>query len=181
MVDQHRRPGDRRAGEGQALAASSFADVYAEHRDRILRLAYLLCGDRHLAEDLAADAFANTWKRWERGEVDDVGAYLRRAVVNQRNSWWRRRSMHRDRVEDRRTGDARGERTHEERTADRDALWQALQRLPQRERQVLVLRYWEELSIAEIAAALDVSEGTVKSQLSRGTARLRDHHQGVVR
>ncbi len=156
--------------------ATSFADVYAQHRDRAVRLAYLLCGDPELAQDLAAEAFAKTWRQYDRdaGRIDDVGAYLRRAVVNQRNSWWRRTSMHRDRVERRVTGDARGGLEPDDQIVQHDELWSALSKLSERQRQVLVLRYWEDLSVEQTANALGISSGTVKSLTSRATTRLRD-------
>lgn len=157
-----------------APATGSFADVYAAHRDDVVRLAFLLCGDRHLAEDLAAEAFARTWRQWERGRVDDVGPYVRRAVVNLRNSWWRRTSLHRNRVTDRASGDRRAEQPATDAVADRDQLAQALQRLSQRQRQVLVLRYFADLSVEDTAAELGISPGTVKSMGARGLERLRE-------
>ena len=152
------------------------AAAYATHHHRVLRLAYLLSGDRHVAEDLAADVFARLWARGC-DDVDDVGAYLRRAAVNAANSRWRRLATQR-------TGLARWCSRETVVVADpssaiaddlarSDALWQALAALPPRQRTVLVLRYYEDLSEAEIAETLGVGRGTVKSSAARGLARLR--------
>lgn len=151
----------------------SFAAAYNRHHRQMVRLAYLLVGDAGQAEDIVADAFARVWPRWERGEVRDLGPYLRRAVVNHANSRLRRRYLER-RVAARRSGDDRGVRLVDDDAADRDEIWAALARLPQGQRSAVVLRYFEDLSEAETAAVLDVSVGTVKSQVSRGLRRLRE-------
>lgn len=149
----------------------SFATVFNIHHRQAVRLAYLLTSDPHQAEDVAAEAFAKVYVRWQKGEVRDVGAYLRRAVANEANSKLRRRYVER-RGSERRTGDDRGVRTTDEGAADRDEVWQAIQRLPDRQRQAVVLRYYEDLSEAGTAEILGCSVGTVKSQVSRGLARL---------
>lgn len=151
----------------------SFAEVFNEHHRRAVRLAYLLTSDHHQAEDVVAEAMAKVWVQWQRGRVDDVGAYLRRAVANQANSKLRRRYLER-REASRRTGDDRGVRMVDEQAAEHDAVWQAVQQLPDRQRQVVVLRYYEDLSEADTAQVLGVSVGTVKSSMSRGMARLHD-------
>ncbi len=148
-----------------------FAGVYAANRERAVRLAWLLTSDVDQAEDVVADAFAKVWRRWQRGGIEDPAAYVRRAVVNEANSKLRRR--YRERAEDRRQrGDDRGIRLHDEQAADRDAVWQALQRLPERQRAAVVLRYYEDLSEAQAADVLGVAVGTVKSLTSRGLQRL---------
>jgi RNA polymerase sigma factor (sigma-70 family) len=114
---------------------------------------------------------AKVYVKWRQGRVDDVGPYLRRAVANQANSRLRRRYLER-REASRRTGDDRGVRMVDDQAADRDAVWQAIQQLPDRQRQVVVLRYYEDLSEADTADVLGISAGTVKSSLSRGLARL---------
>ncbi|MPZ89170.1 MAG: hypothetical protein GEU81_14105, partial [Nitriliruptorales bacterium] len=91
---------------------SDFADVYAAHHAEALRLAYLLCGDAHRAEDAVADAFVKVWRRWERGGIDSPRAYVRRAVVNEVNSRFRRLRLER-REAQRRTGDDRGTQRHD--------------------------------------------------------------------
>jgi RNA polymerase sigma-70 factor (sigma-E family) len=158
---------------GRAETESSFADVFNAHHRGAVRLAWLLTGDPHLAEDVVADAFAKVWVQWEKGRVHDVGPYLRRAVVNNVRSRGRRRQVELRELE-KRSGDERGVQTHDEASADRDAVWQALSRLPDRQRQAIVLRYYEDLPEAEVAEILGVRVGTVKSQVSRGLDRLRD-------
>jgi RNA polymerase sigma-70 factor (sigma-E family) len=154
-----------------AVDERSFAAVFnAHHRDAV-RLAYLLTSDATQAEDIVAEAFAKVYVRWKRGEVRDVGAYLRRAVANEANSKLRRRYLER-REAGRQRGDDRGVRLVDEQAADRDEVWSALGRLPARQRQAVVLRYYEDLSEADTAELLGVSVGTVKSQVSRGLARL---------
>ena len=152
---------------------ASFATVFNAHHREAVRLAYLLTGDHHQAEDIVADALTKVWKQWEKGRVDNVRAYLRRAVVNESNSKLRRRYLERRQVSTR-SGDDRGVRLVDEHAADRDQVWQALQRLPERQRAAIVLRYYEDLSEADAAEVLEVSVGTVKSQTSRGLDRLRE-------
>lgn len=149
----------------------SFAAIYAAHRDRAVGLAYLLVGDHHQAEDVVAETFTKVYARWRRGEVRDVGAYVRRAVANEANSRLRRRYLERA-VASRRTGDARGVQLLDDAAAERSVLWAALGQLSQAQRTVLVLRYFEDLSEAETAEVLGCSVGTVKSRAARGIARL---------
>lgn len=150
---------------------AGYAAVYAAHRAYVTGLAYLLLGDAHQAEDVAADAFAKVYPRWRRGDVHDARAYLRRAVANEARSKLRRRYLERA-VAARRTGDGRGSRSHDEVAADRSDLWHALAQLPPAQRTVLVLRYFEDLPEREIAEVLGCSLGTVKSRAARGLARL---------
>jgi RNA polymerase sigma-70 factor (sigma-E family) len=158
-----------RAGVDQ----NSFATVFNEHHRRAVRLAYLLTSDADQAEDIVAEAFAKVYARWSKGEVRDVGAYLRRAVANEANSKLRRRYLERT-IAARRSGDDRGVHTIDDGAADRDQVWQAIQRLPDKQRKAVVLRYYEDLPEAETAELLGCSVGTVKSQVSRGLARLQE-------
>ncbi|WP_433047675.1 SigE family RNA polymerase sigma factor [Dactylosporangium sp. CS-033363] len=136
---------------------------YAE----LLRTAYLLTGSVAGAEDLVQSCLLKVMPRFER--IDEPLPYLRRAMVNQRTSWWRalRRELLSARVPERAGGDPAAAYT------ERSALVAELKKLPERMRAVLVLRYWEDLSEAETAAVLGCSVGSVKSQASRGLARLR--------
>lgn len=156
-----------------AARTDDFADVYAAHHADALRLAYLLCGDRHRAEDVVADAFVKVYRAWQRGGIDAPRAYIRRAVVNQVNSRFRRLALERREAE-KRSGDDRGQRSAEDALADADETFQALQRLPERMRTVIVLRFWADMPEKEIARAMGISVGTVKSTLSRGLQKLRD-------
>lgn len=135
----------------------------------LLRTAYLLTGDRGAAEDLVQAALLTTMRHWR--AVADPMAYVRRTMVNRRTSLWRRigsRELLTDAPPDRGVPDGAAGR------AERDELLTALGRLPVRMRAVLVLRYWEDLSEEDTAQLLGCSVGTVKSQASRGLARLRD-------
>ncbi len=154
-----------------ATEEASFAVVFNTHHRAAVRLAYLLTSDAAQAEEIAAEAFAKVYPRWQKGQVRDVGAYLRRAVANEARSTLRRRYLERDRSAAR-SGDRRGARAFEDAAADRDQVWQALRRLPDRQRHAIVLRYYEDLSEAETADLLGCSVGTVKSQVSRGLDRL---------
>lgn len=157
---------------GTRADAGDFADVYAAHHADALRLAYLLTGDADRAEDAVADAFVKCYRRWRKGGIDEPRAYLRRAVVNEVNSRFRRLSVER-REAAKRHGDARGTRLADEQVVDRDEVFAALQALPARQRTAIVLRYYHDLSEADTAEAMDISVGTVKSSVSRGMERLR--------
>ena len=156
-----------RHGAGPA----GFATLYAAHNRQLVRFAYLLTGDPGQAEDLVADVFAQVLRRWGDTTIDDPQAYLRRAVVNRFNSRLRRRYVAR-RYRNTADGSDRGVVYADEQLAERDAMFQALDRLPEGQRTVVVLRYYEDLSVAEAAQVLGVSEGTVKSQTSRALERL---------
>ena len=162
------------AGELRAQTrAEEFAAVFDEHHQEVRRLAYSLCGDWAQADDAAAEAFARTWPKWRRGKVEDVRPYVRRAVVNHLRGRWRRRATAR-REEHHHRGDDRGDRSAEDSFDDRGQLTQALLELPPRQRAAVVLRYFEDCSVEETAEILGVSAGTVKAQVSRGLARLRE-------
>lgn len=150
----------------------AYAEVFRVHRDGVFALALRVCGDRGQAEDAVAEAFAKVFVHWRKGRVDNVGPYLRRVVVNEVHSSWRRRAA--ERVwRQRRSGDERGSRAFEEQSADAVAFRQALSRLSPRQRAALALRYWADLPEAEVAAALGCSVGAVKSYQHRGVTRLR--------
>lgn len=151
----------------------SFATVFNAHHRQAVRLAYLLTSDADQAEDIASEAFAKVYVRWKKGDIRDVGAYVRRAVANEAKSKLRRRYLER-REAAKRSGDERGVIAVDDGAADRDQVWRAIQRLPERQRQAVVLRYYEDLSEAETAEILGCSVGTVKSQVSRGIARLQE-------
>jgi len=148
-----------------------FREFVAARSAALLRTAYLLAGDWSTAEDLLQIALTKTYLAWKRlGEIDAVEPYARRVLVNTATSWWRRR-WHGERptevLPERAAPDGHDERL------ERDALWRHVQKLPARQRAVLVLRFYEDLSEAQTAALLNVSVGTVKSQCSRALASLR--------
>jgi RNA polymerase sigma-70 factor (sigma-E family) len=131
------------------------------------RLAYLLTGDWAEAEDLVQDALVRCQRRWRAIAADDPHAYVRRAVVNGASNWRRRRRLELRLSEDASVPD------HAPGVDARVVLLAALRRLPVEQRQVLVLRYFEQLSEAEAALALDIPPGTVKSRTSRALEALR--------
>ena len=143
-----------------------YAEVFARHHGRLLRVAELVAGDPQLAADAVAEAFARTYPHWRRGRVDDVGAYLRRAVLNEVQRTWRRRRTLPAPVR----ADAAGA---DEGVAERDRVWRALEQLSTRQRAAVVLRFYEDLSEADIALALGIPVGTVKSTTSRALDKLR--------
>lgn len=156
-----------------AEAGEDFAGVYAAHHASLVRLAYLLCGDQQRAEDAVGDAFVKVFRRMQRGAVKVPGPYLRRAVVNEVNSRFRRLGLER-REAARWWGDDRGARATDDQIADADLVLGSLATLPARQRTALVLRYYADLSEADIAKAMDINVGTVKSTLSRGLSKLRE-------
>lgn len=147
-------------------------DVIEAQQARLFRIAFAVCGDAYLAEEAVAEAFARSWPALGRGSVDDPGAYLRRTVVNVLHGRFRRLAIER-RARERRNADGRGGLDAATDVADRDVVLRALHRLPERQRAVVALRYYEGLSESQIAAELGIPAGTVKSATARATARLR--------
>ena len=155
-----------------AQADRALADLYAGHYARLVRLGVLLLRDQALAEDVVQDAFVAVHQRWRRIDQGNAAAYLARTVVNRSRSALRHRTVvarHRpDPLPDGAPADATV-LAAEHRTAVLDALAD----LPTRQREVLVLRHYLDYSEREIAAALGISQGAVKSHASRGAASLR--------
>nr|WP_091552404.1 SigE family RNA polymerase sigma factor [Micromonospora pattaloongensis] len=148
-----------------------FRDFVAARSGALLRTAYLLAGDWATAEDLLQTALTKTYLAWKRlGAIEAVEPYARRVLVNTATSWWRRR-WHGERPTEVLPERAAPDRIEEQ--LERDALWRHVQALPARQRAVLVLRFYEDMSEAQTAALLDISPGTVKSQTSRALATLR--------
>lgn len=139
----------------------------------LLNFAHLLTGDRHLAEDVVQTALSKTALGWSRvRRKDNPEGYVRRAIVNTHLNVVRRR-LWRERPSELIDVDAAAPDPAEHEFDDRDAMWHALAELPARQRAVLVLRYYEDLSEASIADVLGCSPGTVKSQASKGLSNLR--------
>lgn len=133
----------------------------------LLRTAYLLTRDRGRAEDLVQAALTKLWFAWDRVDGDPE-PYVRRILVTTHASWWRRRWWS-ELVSDR-VGELQAPGTD---TVDLHVdVWTALGHLPPRQRAVLVLRYFEDLTEAETAAVLGCSIGTVKSQHAKAMRRL---------
>lgn len=151
-----------------------FDDFVRARTPALLRSAYLLTGDQHLAEDLVQSALARTHRAWRRlHRSGNAEAYARRTMYHLQVSWWRRRRvaevMPGQLPERRVTG---GE--HPDGVATRLLLRDALSRLTARQRAVLVLRFYEDLSETQAAEQLGISVGAVKSQTSKALARLRE-------
>jgi RNA polymerase sigma-70 factor (sigma-E family) len=142
------------------------AGLFAAHATALTKLAYLVVGDRGLAEEIVQEAFLRVWRsRLRIRDVDAAPAYLRRVVVNLSRSRLRRLALER-----------RHARASRDATVDEPASWldlrRAVERLPARRRACVVLRYFADLTEAETAAALGVSVGTVKSQTSKALRHL---------
>lgn len=148
---------------------------------RLRRTAYLLTGDHHLAEDLAQAALARTFGRWRTVRRDDALAYARRVLVNLDVDRHRRRRPDEvggeavQAVAEQRRALASGESGSD----DRDLVVRLLAGLTERERAVVVLRHYADLSEAEVARELGIAPGTVKSALHRALGKLRVHDQTV--
>jgi RNA polymerase sigma-70 factor (ECF subfamily) len=136
----------------------------------LLRTAYLICGDRDHAEDLFQNAMARLLVHWPRVANGDPEAYARRTLVNATINW-RQRLRARESVVAQVPEWAGSDFTVEQ--ADRDEMWRRLAALPRRQRAVLVLRYYEDLTESQTAALLGCSVGTVKSQHAKALATLR--------
>ena len=158
--------------EAEAKAAGKLADLYVRHLASARRLAYLVTGDRGLAEDLVQDAFLRMFGRFQ--DLRDPGAfeaYLRRTVVNLSRKHFRRRRVERAYVE--RQAGSLGVEASDRDVAGEQALRRALLALPLRQRTAIVLRFYEDLSERQTAEVLRCRPGTVKSLVSRGMEALR--------
>ncbi|MET7511141.1 SigE family RNA polymerase sigma factor [Streptomyces albidoflavus] len=154
-------------------ASPDFESFAAARWPRLLRTAYLLTGDHHEAEDLVQVTLAKLYPAWPRVRgLDEPDAYVRRALVNNNLSRFRKRRVVQlltPRLPE------RAQEGGAARTEERSLLLEALGTLPPRQRAVVVLRYWEDLSEQQAAEVLGCSPGNVKSQASRGLRKLRDH------
>jgi RNA polymerase sigma-70 factor (sigma-E family) len=155
-----------------AEAATGLAELYERHAPAAGRLAYLLTGDRTLAEDLVQEAFVRVVGRFRHLRVPDAfESYLRRTIVNLHTSQLRRRRVERAYLERERnavvTEDAMPD------VGAREELWRALRGLPARQRAAIVLRFYEDLSERETGEALGCSPAAAKSLVARAMASLR--------
>ncbi|WP_239543159.1 SigE family RNA polymerase sigma factor [Micromonospora terminaliae] len=136
----------------------------------LLRVAFLLTGDRHAAEDLLQEVLEQVYVRWRRVQGSPE-AYARRALVNRSINRWRRRARRPEQSLGRHDEVARD---HADAVALRGVVVAALRALPPRQRAAVVLRYLEDVSVTDVAAAMGCSQGAVKSHAARGLARLRE-------
>ncbi|MCW2702779.1 MAG: subfamily polymerase sigma-24 factor [Blastococcus sp.] len=167
-------PVDRSAAV-QAGWDDALVDLYRAQRLPLLRLAVLLTDDPGTAEDVVQDAFLALQRRWHAVDPAAAAGYLRTSVVNGVRTLYRRsrvarRHLHAVGPEESPSADLAVLLTEDHRE-----VVEGLRTLPRRQREVLVLRYWSELSEAEIATALGIARGTVKSSASRGLAALQKH------
>ncbi|GII25286.1 SigE family RNA polymerase sigma factor [Planosporangium mesophilum] len=179
----------RRGSPGGELDRDGeFTEYYAARGASLRAAAYLLCGDWHLAEDLVQTALAKLYLNWKRiTRHDSLDAYARRVVFRAFLDH-KRRPWHREQVTDVSTGTfdvaVSGASVSNSAVSDgavenRLMLRRALERVPPRQRAVLVLRFWEDLSVDETASILGCSPGTVKSQCARGLETLRGQLDGA--
>ena len=162
-------------------ADEEFGDFMRGRWPAMVRLAYALTGDPGHAEDIAQAAFARAYAAWGRvSRAGDPDAYVRRIVINENRKRFRKHRVPEDLHGDlagplagQHDGQHGGQHGEQHGPEERQALLDALGRLGARQRAVIVLRYWLDMSEAETAAALNCSVGTVKSQASRGLATLR--------
>jgi RNA polymerase sigma-70 factor (sigma-E family) len=151
---------------------AEFSAWMAARQPALLRTAYLLTGDHHSAEDLVQLTLAKVYLSWDKVQRREViDGYARRIMVNENNSIWRRAWKKRELTTDQVPERVPFHDSYDEGQAS--VLWDFVQTLPRKQRAVIVLRYYEELSEAEIADVLGISTGTVKSQASRALATLR--------
>lgn len=165
-------------GGGAGAGDRDFRAFAAGRLAPLRRLGFLICGDWHLAEDAVSTVMTKLYIAWpDMGRVTNLDAYVRtmlvRAIVDERRRPWRRETPAIDAAPG---GRVSGETA---RIDDHLLLREALARMPTRRRAVLVLRYFQNLSVEETATALGCSTGTVKSQTARGLAALRDLVDGA--
>jgi RNA polymerase sigma-70 factor (sigma-E family) len=160
-------------GERNETTEAEFTAYVAERRASLFATAYHLTGDRFEAEDLLQSALFSTYRAWNRiSDKAAVGGYLRRTMTNLHISAWRRRKLAEYPTEE--LPETAGETDAMRGTELRAVLWQALARLPELQRTMLVLRYYEGRTDPEIADVLNISVGTVKSSIWRSLRRLRE-------
>ena len=152
--------------------AAMFSELVEHRSHALLRTAYLMVGDRQLAEDLLQEALIKAYMAWPRlREHDRFEAYVRRTIVTTSISWRRRRSFHE------RPSDALPERSSTDPVdglGTHQVLLAHLRTLPPRQRAAIVLRFYDDLSVADTADVMGCSPGTVKSHVSIGLAKLRE-------
>jgi RNA polymerase sigma-70 factor (sigma-E family) len=154
------------------------ADFVRARYPQLLRRGYLLTGSQLAAEDLVQEALARCCAAWRRHPITEPDAYLHRVMVNvliSRSRLRRFREEPTDAVPESETVDATSQH------ADRDAVWRALLATAPRQRAVLVLRFYEGMTESEIAACLDITVGTVRSQTAKGLAKMRELAPASIR
>ena len=150
-----------------------FAELVHACWASLYRTAYLMLGDRADAEDLVQTALAKTYASWRKvRDIEAAPGYARTTLVNTAASWFRKKSWRNERPTEVLPESAHASRLEAD-LSDRRTVIDALGTLPPRQRAVVVLRYYEDLSVAQVAHALGITEGTVKSQTSEALSKLR--------
>lgn len=151
-----------------------FAEFVTGRSGALHRAAYLMVGDQALAQDLVQEALVKTYAAWPRlRDKGNAEAYCRKAITTTAISWFRRKSWSHERpTEVLPAGRTSG---HDDTVTQSQWLWDGLQQLPPRQRAAIVLRYYEDLTEVQTADAMGCAVGTVKSQVSAGIAKLREH------
>ncbi|AKZ56721.1 RNA polymerase sigma factor [Streptomyces ambofaciens ATCC 23877] len=172
------------AARTQTFPYPSFSSYVKARQPVLLRTARSLTANPSDAEDLLQTALTKTYVAWDR--IEDhraLDGYVRRALLNTRTSQWRKRKVDEFACDELPEPEpVPGGDDPAERQALRDAMWRAIMKLPARQRAMVVLRYYEDLSEVQTAEVLGVSVGTVKSAVSRALGKLRDDPElGIVR
>jgi len=153
-------------------ARRDFPEFVAARGAALQRAAYLMVGDAALAQDLVQEALTKTYVAWPRlRDVANAEAYTRKAITSTALSWFRRKGWNAERSTDRPPELTVAD--HAERVATSASVWAALQALPARQRVAVVLRFYDDLTEAQTAAAMGCAVGTVKSQVSAALTKLR--------
>ncbi|MET8259863.1 SigE family RNA polymerase sigma factor [Micromonospora sp. NPDC005205] len=153
----------------------TFEEYVSSRGPALVRLARLLTGDEHRAEDLTQDVLARAYVHWRKiSRADHPDVYVRRMIVNANTSWWRRRSSRELATAEFSDRPGRGDLGGD--AADRDEMWRLILGLPDRQRAVLVLRYYEDLDDSSIAQILGCSPVTVRTHAMRALSQLRERH-----
>jgi RNA polymerase sigma-70 factor (sigma-E family) len=160
------------AARGPTRDRAAFAEFVAARSPALHRAAYLMVGDVGLAQDLVQEALTKTYVAWPRlRDPGNAEAYTRKAITTTAITWFRRKSWYGERVAAALPeGIAAG---HADDVVVRASVMDALAQLPPRQRAAIVLRFYDDLTEAQTAAAMDCAVGTVKSQVSAGLAKLR--------
>ncbi|MGI8666667.1 MAG: RNA polymerase sigma factor [Jatrophihabitans sp.] len=170
MTDHHRPPAVAGSVSRAPSADDGVEQLYRSRRLQMVRLALLLVDDRETAEDVAQEAFAALHRHWPSLRTEQAAlGYLRTCVVNgARSVLRRRRTVRRNPQADESVLSAEAADASTLLAEEHRAVLGAIRRLPERQREVILLRYWSELGEAEIAGILGISIGAVKSNASRG-------------
>ena len=151
---------------------AAFADFVTTRSGALHRAAYLMVGDVGLAQDLVQEALTKTYVAWPRlRDRANAEAYTRKVITNTALTWFRRKGWYGEQPAADLPEHTEG--GHADRVAERTSLMHALAQLPPRQRAAIVLRFYDDLTEAQTAAAMDCAVGTVKSQVSAGLAKLR--------